>query len=108
MPTYDVIAPGFHEGKLYDPEGKRKTLSVDKPFKKCPSWLKPQKDVIKVSTKAGPSAQDMKNELDALGVEYKGNASKEVLTELLEANKGGSKETVDFSAEPSSNIVESL
>jgi len=45
MPTYKVIAPGFYDGKLYDPEGKRKTLTTDKPFTKkkgknpLPSWL---------------------------------------------------------------------
>lgn len=43
MPRYQVIKPGFYDGKLYDPEGKRKTLTVDKAFKKCPSWLKPIK-----------------------------------------------------------------
>ena len=39
--TYKVIKPGFFNGKLYDPEGKRDTLTVDKPFKKdkIPSWL---------------------------------------------------------------------
>lgn len=41
MPTYKVIAPGFHNGKMYSPEGKRRVLHTDKPFKKneMPSWL---------------------------------------------------------------------
>ncbi len=42
MPMYKVIAKGFHHGELYDPEGKRKTLHVDKPFNKknpMPKWL---------------------------------------------------------------------
>lgn len=42
MPTtYKVTAPGFHGGHYYHPEGKRKTLTVDKPFKKkeMPKWL---------------------------------------------------------------------
>ena len=32
MPTYKVKARGFFDGKLYDPEGKRQTLTTDKPF----------------------------------------------------------------------------
>ena len=42
MPRYKVNAPGFYEGKFYDPEGKRKVLDIDKPFtkkNKIPSWL---------------------------------------------------------------------
>jgi len=41
MPSYKVIAPGFFDGKMYDPEGKRNVLHTDKPFKKkeMPSWL---------------------------------------------------------------------
>jgi len=41
MPSYKVIAPGFYDSKLYDPEGKRKVLTVDKPFNKKnkPSWV---------------------------------------------------------------------
>jgi len=34
-------------------------------------------------TKTNKSAKDLKNELDAKGIEYKGNASKEALQELL-------------------------
>jgi hypothetical protein len=42
MPIYKVIAPGFANDKLYDPNGKRNTFSTDKPFNKknpMPSWL---------------------------------------------------------------------
>lgn len=41
MPQYKVVAPGFFGGKMYDPNGKRNVLFVDKPFKKgkLPSWL---------------------------------------------------------------------
>lgn len=43
MPSYKVIAPGFHGGQYYHPEGKRQVLHTDKPFpkKKLPSWLGP-------------------------------------------------------------------
>lgn len=40
MPKYQVIAPGFWEGVLYNPEGKRRMLHADKPIKPIPSWLK--------------------------------------------------------------------
>ena len=43
MPSYQVLEKGFYDGMMYDPAGKRRTLHVDKPFKKCPSWLKPMK-----------------------------------------------------------------
>ena len=42
MPQYKVIAAGFYDGHLYDPEGKRTVLQVDKPFtkkNKMPSWV---------------------------------------------------------------------
>lgn len=40
MPQYKVIDKGYFNDRLYDPEGKRKTLHTDKPFKTVPSWLK--------------------------------------------------------------------
>ncbi len=45
MPSYKVLERGFHDGRLYDPKGKRRTLHVDKPFPKGkePSWLEPIK-----------------------------------------------------------------
>ncbi len=41
MPRYKVVTKGFFGGKLYDPEGKRPFLDVDKPFAKGkkPSWV---------------------------------------------------------------------
>jgi len=43
MPQYKVKSIGFYDGKLYDPEGKRKVLNTVKPFPKgkTPSWLEP-------------------------------------------------------------------
>lgn len=46
MPSYQVLKTGFFNGRLYDPEGKRKILYTEKPFPKkgnkeqIPSWLK--------------------------------------------------------------------
>jgi hypothetical protein len=41
MIGYPVKQKGFFGGKLYDPEGKRNVLYVDKPFKKDekPGWV---------------------------------------------------------------------
>ena len=42
MPRYKVIAPGFANGKMYKPNGKRSVLHTDEPFNKknpMPSWL---------------------------------------------------------------------
>ena len=43
MPQYKVTKKAFFNGKLYDPEGKRRVLTVDKPFSKelKPSWVEP-------------------------------------------------------------------
>jgi hypothetical protein len=75
MPTYKVIARGFHGDKLYDPEGKRKTLTTDKPFTKgaksknpIPSWLSEMpeespaiKEKREALTKAKADLADAKN-----------------------------------------------
>ena len=45
MPSYKVLKPGFYNGRLYDPEGKRPILHTNKPFpskkkkEQVPSWL---------------------------------------------------------------------
>lgn len=66
MPTYKVIAPGFHGDKYYHPEGKRQVLTTDKPFtgKKgknpMPSWLSDipkESDVLKKKREALEKAQ---------------------------------------------------
>ena len=46
-----------------------------------------KKEEKKEEVKVEKSAKDLKEELDSLGVEYKGNASKEALQELLAQNK---------------------
>ena len=45
MPSYKVLEPGFFGGRLYDPNGKRAVLTVDKAFSKknMPSWVEPLK-----------------------------------------------------------------
>jgi hypothetical protein len=39
MPSYRVIRLGFFDGRLYDPEGKRTLLHVEKELTQVPSWL---------------------------------------------------------------------
>lgn len=56
MPSYKVLTKGFHGGITYDPEGKRRVLHTDKPFKKTPSWLQP--------LKAETASQKKKREAD--------------------------------------------
>ena len=63
MPTYKVIAPGFHGDKYYHPEGKRQVLTTDKPFtkkNKMPSWLSEmpkESDALKKKREALEKAQ---------------------------------------------------
>lgn len=52
MPQYKVTSKGFFDGKLYDPSGKRTVLTVDKPFKEVPSWLKPMAEPAKSRAKS--------------------------------------------------------
>jgi len=61
--------------KVAELEAKAKT-SAEKPV---------EKEVKKVT--ASKTAAELKDELDELGVEYKGNSSKESLLELLASNK---------------------
>lgn len=97
MPSYKVLEKGFYGGRIYDPQGKRKVLHTDKPFpsekgkEQVPSWLEaieakkqPQQ---KSTTDGGPTVAELKKELTALGVEFKGNASKAVLMDALESHK---------------------
>lgn len=46
MPSYRVKEKGFFDGRIYDPNGKRPVLVVDKPFtkKNMPSWVEPIKE----------------------------------------------------------------
>lgn len=63
MPNYNVVARGFMHGRLYDPQGKRRTLSTDMPLKPVPSWLEPVTDAkpakaAKAEKPAAPSEHD--------------------------------------------------
>lgn len=64
MPRYQVTEPGFYAGKLYSPDGKRRVLSVDKPFnaKNKPSWVGEE---IKELTAAQKKAAAKKTSEDA-------------------------------------------
>jgi len=60
MPTYEVITTGFYNGNMYDPQGKRRVLTTDKPLSPVPSWLKSVK--VKTETPA-EKAQRLSDEL---------------------------------------------
>lgn len=85
MASYKVIEKGFHGGKTYDPHGKRRTLHVEKAFKKCPSWLEPIKAEKSQSSNSdnGPTVKDLKDKLTELGIEFNKSAKKDELVELL-------------------------
>lgn len=131
MPSYKVIAPGF-DGKMYDPNGKRNVLHRDKPFpmkldedgkktkvENVPSWLERMEEVSEnTSTDNGLTVKQIKEKLTELGVEFKGNANKATLTELLETAEAAAKvkqdqqdiENASFmgDGESSSDAVETL
>lgn len=65
MPSYKVISKGFFAGKTYDPEGKRKILTVEKPFKKCPAWLQPLKAETAAQKKKREAHEAKQEKLDA-------------------------------------------
>jgi len=83
MAIYDVIAPGFINDVYHHPDDPdHNTVSVEKKFKKCPTWLKMRKivedamDDVDDSTELTPqqkaaitrkqNAEKKKMELDAV------------------------------------------
>lgn len=92
MPRYKVIADGYHGDKLFSPKGKRKTLTVDKAFKKCPSWLEP---IVELSAKQR-SAQK------AAATRAKNAAAKKAEEDKTDIDE------VTFTAPPAAEQVESL
>ena len=71
MPTYKVIAPGFHGDKYYHPEGKRQVLTTDIPFtgKKgknpMPSWVTDMPKESAVLKKKREALEKAQADLDA-------------------------------------------
>ncbi len=60
MPQYKVIAPGFYDGKMYAPEGKRRVLHTDMPFNKknpMPSWVEEMKSETAAAKKKREAAE---------------------------------------------------
>lgn len=41
MPRYRATEPGFYNGRIYSPTGKRPVLAVAEPLDPVPSWLEP-------------------------------------------------------------------
>lgn len=65
MPRYKVVKQGFMGGELYHPDGKRNEVTVDAPFKKCPSWLTPIKEESESQRKKREKAAAKQAEADA-------------------------------------------
>jgi len=75
---YDVKAPGFYNNMLHTPEGKRRTVTVEKKFKECPSWLElrkelsaaekkaAEKDTAEAEKKAADEQEEQKKEIDSV------------------------------------------
>lgn len=84
MPQYKVLEPGFYNGMVYDPNGKRPVLTTDKPFTKnnpIPSWLGPMPEEsagLKAKREAYEKAQA---ELDAAKAEQDAEELKAASTE---------------------------
>lgn len=94
MPSYKVLSKGFANGRIYDPNGKRKILHREKPFpskdkkEQLPSWL----EAIKAApVDNGMTVKDIKEKLKALDVEFNGNSNKDVLIEILETAETAAK-----------------
>jgi hypothetical protein len=92
MPRYKVVKQGFLNGNLYDPEGKRRELTTDKPFKECPSWLVPVKEES--------ATQRKKREADEAKADKADKAKAAQDKEAVEA--------VTFTTPPASSQVETL
>ncbi len=73
MPRYKVIAPGFANGVLYKPDGKRSVLHTDKPFNKknnpMPSWVTNMPKESDGARKKRESREATKAETDATQAE---------------------------------------
>lgn len=63
MPSYNVKSKGFFDGKMYDPEGKRRVLHTEKPFpskdkkEQVPAWLEAIKGETAAQAKARKAAE---------------------------------------------------
>ena len=118
MPTYKVIAPGFHGDKYYHPEGKRQVLITDKPFKKAnmPSWLSEmpkESDALKKKREALEQAQA---DLDAeeAGPATPGTAAAALQEgvstqeQVAVASSEGDSQEASFLDKPSDSVVETI
>lgn len=98
MPQYQVTAVGFYNGVMYDPDGKRKTLTTDKPFPKdkIPSWLKAIKPETTDQKKKREAAEKKAAEeaADKADADEKDIADASFLGEGESAEAGSTVETI--------------
>ena len=95
MPQYKVIAVGFFGGVMYSPEGKRKTLHTDTPFKKgkLPTWLEEMKPETAAQKKKREAAAKVAAESAAEQAEQDEKAIEDA-SFLGEGESGGNVETL--------------
>lgn len=95
MPSYRVLNKGFFHGRIYDPDGKRPILDVNKPFTKktMPSWVELIEDETDDERDERMKAQDEKSK----EAEVKRDLDKEI-QEVSFADQGGFTEQEKGSA----------
>lgn len=65
MFLYKAKEPGFYEGKLYSPEGKRPVLKLKDKLKNVPTWL----ELVEGGVKNKRGAKKQKDEQDRKEIE---------------------------------------
>lgn len=60
MFSYKAKEPGFYEGKLYSPEGKRPVLKLKDKLKNVPTWLELVDGEVKSKRGANKRKEDRK------------------------------------------------
>lgn len=105
MPIYKVIAKGFFNGEFYDPNGKRSTLTTNKPFTKknpMPSWLSEMPDEPEAVKRKRAEQEKSRKAAEKQAKKQ----AKEQVKEIAAASTEGEGESADFMAKGSS--VETL
>lgn len=95
MPRYKVTERRFYGDKLYDPAGKRKFLTVDKPFPKgkTPKGLELVKDLSKAEKAAEKKAATAEKKANEERAEQE-KIEKDSVTFTADAKPGGTVETL--------------
>lgn len=93
MPSYKVTKPRFFDGKLYEPNGRRSVITVEKKFDKVPAGL----ELI-----AGETATQARSRQAAAAASAK--SAKASKAELQSESAGASFMSDDLDAAPASKV----